>query len=320
MREVVECIYDGRRMFGTLHRPDESTMRAACPVVLMMNPGHVGRAGSGDLMAVAADELAALGYPVYRYDFEGLGDTAGELPTWELEFFLFLQQGGHAKAGIRLIDEVSKHPGADGVVLIGLCGGAITSVFAADERVDAVRGVVMLDTDFSILPSVDAGNGSGGERRPAAQATGKSRLRRFIGKLGRTQTWLRFMTGENRFSWLLRPIRPLLMPFARILLGRSLPSDANRPLIYACRRVVDRGIPVMTVTAAGKLRDLYAMQVDPIAFGGEASANVRRLAIPNTNHVFTAGGAKRNLIGQIEDFVLANWPRADAVAAEGGAP
>ena len=302
MREIVECTVGSVRMVGTHHPPSKPPRADGGPgtPVLVLNPGHVARCGAGDLLALTADELALRGHPVYRFDFPGLGDSVGDLPAWEAEFFRFIQNGGNTDLTLELIRYVEKHSSSAGVVLIGLCGGAVTAAFAADKAKSAVRGIVMLDTDFSLLAPGDEDEA---QRDTTAHTGTRSRVSRFARKLGSAQTWLRFLTGENRHARILRPLQGVLLPLVRRLMSRKLPSDANMPLITACRRVVDRGTPILSVTAQGKLREIYVEQVDPVAFGDSRQRNVQRLSIPRTNHVFTAGGAKGILIEEIAKWI-----------------
>ncbi len=304
MREVIECTVDSVRMHGTLHRPEtESSDQPPRLAVLVLNPGHVARSGAGDLVAIVSDELAQRGYPVYRYDLCGLGDTRGELPRWETEYFRFIQEGGHTDLAIGLLEEVKLRSGAQGIAMSGLCGGAITAMFAADRTSVGVEGVVMLDTDFSLLSKA-----SDDEKNPNSQSTGfLTRVWRIFRKLRNRQAWIRFSTGENRFRTVLRPFAWLLAPIGKLLMGSRLPSDANHALIDASGRVVKRGTQVLSVTAADKLRELYVRQVEPVAFGPKEMTNVRRISIRNTNHVFTAGGAKQRVITEICDWIDAHW-------------
>ncbi len=280
-------------------------MGGVSPVcILMLNPGHVGRSGAGDLEALVGDQLAALGYPVYRFDFPGLGDTYGELPGWETDYFRFIQEGGNTDMALGLIEFVNLREEAQNIVLIGLCGGAITALFAASRASESIQGIAILDTDFSLLtPREDSDNQSS-----LAQSGVLGQVLRFAKKVRHPQTWLRFFTGENRFRSVLRPLRSILLPLAQRLLGDDLPGDANRPLIDSCRRVVDRGIVILSVTAAGKLREIYLHQVEPTAFGEAREAQFQQLSIPNTNHVFTAGGAKTVVVRKLIDWVDSNWP------------
>ena len=300
MREAVEATVEGARLIGTLHRPDPAAApgRPARDVgVLLMSPGHVARAGSGDLFPRLADELARRGFPVLRFDFPGLGDSFGEVPPLELEYFRFIQGGGNLEFARALVQETRKRLELRGVVIGGLCGGSVTAMFATDQCPDGVLGLVLMDPDFSLTTMTAS---SKPEEPP-------SRLSALLRKLAQPRTWLRVASGESRLGNLGGPVRSMLVAISRRLLGESLPRDTNFELVETCRRLSDRGLPMFMITARGMLREMYLDQVERVALGGGRSSEIKRLSIRHTNHVFTAGGAGSILVEEVCSWITTRW-------------
>lgn len=295
MRQVIELEAAGRRLIGTLHRPPDGTAVAEVGV-LVLSPGHVARAGAGDLFPQVGDALAALGLPVFRFDFPGLGDSFGPLPEHEQQYFRFLQEGGNVDCVAPLLAALQQRHGLRGVVLGGLCGGAITAVYASADA--TVRGLLLLDPEFGL------------QRRPEQRATAAAappppppgRLRGLFARLRRPRSWIRFATGESRPVPMLVPLQRLLMPLARRLVGRRPPADCNFELIELFQQAVRRRLPVLVLTARGMLRELYYDQVEKVVRARVDAQSLTHVSVADTNHVFTAGGARSVVLAAIADW------------------
>ena len=98
-RELITLDGDGVFLRGTFHRP-----RARVPIqsqrwtrnrigVVFFNSLSLPRAATGDSAVYWAESFANCGYPSFRFDLPGLGDTAGDIP---LELLNFINAGGYA--------------------------------------------------------------------------------------------------------------------------------------------------------------------------------------------------------------------------------
>jgi exosortase A-associated hydrolase 1 len=120
---VFECA--GEQLLGVAHRGKASTG------VLVVVGGPQYRVGSHRQFVLMARDLAKAGYPVFRFDYRGMGDSGGAPCNFE-----------RVDADIRsAIDTFMKHePQLRGVVLWGLCDAASACLMYAgtDPRVQAI--------------------------------------------------------------------------------------------------------------------------------------------------------------------------------------
>lgn len=119
------------RCFGWLHSPEEQPARKV-GVVIVPGVGRDARCGHKPLRLLA-EQLAAMGFPVLRYDHPGQGDS---LPLAEGEEALEAWTDGVARAAKALREAA----GLDEVVLVGLRLGATLAALAQAEA----AGIVLL--------------------------------------------------------------------------------------------------------------------------------------------------------------------------------
>jgi len=123
----------GAWLYGILSLPQAAT--AARRGVLIVVGGPQYRAGSHRQFTLLARDLAAAGIPAMRFDYRGMGDSEGDLQTFD-------NVDEDLRAAIdRFMSEV---PGMTEVVLWGLCDGASAAALYAPQ--DArVSGLVLLN-------------------------------------------------------------------------------------------------------------------------------------------------------------------------------
>jgi len=96
---------DGFRLFGILHQPDRP--REPGLGILLLSPGVKMRVAPHRLYNKMAAGLAALGYPVLRFDFHGLGDSEGDASETNLaDLYRATQQGRYVPDTLCAISSV----------------------------------------------------------------------------------------------------------------------------------------------------------------------------------------------------------------------
>lgn len=122
---------EGEALVGVLSLPSAPTARG----VLIVVGGPQYRAGSHRQFTLLARHLAEQGVPAMRFDYRGMGDSAGDARTFE-----------RVDADIRsAIDRFFERvPGLKDVVIWGLCDAASAALFYA-HRDERVSGLVLLN-------------------------------------------------------------------------------------------------------------------------------------------------------------------------------
>lgn len=212
---VVFANAGGQRLFGILHRP--AANRAPGVAVLLLSPGIKGRVAPHRLYVKLARRLCEAGFMVLRFDFYGLGDAEGELDEGLLaDVYASVSVGRYVDDTIAAMDWMQREHQIGKFVLSGLCGGAITGMFAGarDPRVDSLVG-------FGI-PVVQYGDEA---MRYRHLSTGEqNRYRRgYLRRLLDWRSWLRLLTFRSDFSVI---AKVFLSPLKRAWLRRKGASEA----------------------------------------------------------------------------------------------
>ncbi len=127
----------GDRLVGILALPAQSPPKVQVQGrgVLVVVGGPQYRAGSHRQFTLLARDLAADGVPTMRFDYRGMGDSAGDMRSFETV-------ADDLRAAVDAF--MAAVPGLREVVLWGLCDGAsVIAMHAADDA--RVAGVVLLN-------------------------------------------------------------------------------------------------------------------------------------------------------------------------------
>jgi len=189
-------------LHGMLHRPSPEFARNVC--VLLLSPGIKGRIGPHRLYLKLAERFASKGFHVLRFDFHGLGDSAGKVEHEVLaDLYNSIQGGRYVHDTIDAMDWMQERNGVDRFVGSGLCGGSITALLAGagDRRMIALLGIG--------LPVVlDGGEAHWGRFLTAHQK--HLARQQLIQRLARPWTWAKFLSGRSNYTVIWRVIRQLL--------------------------------------------------------------------------------------------------------------
>jgi pimeloyl-ACP methyl ester carboxylesterase len=226
-RELVTLDGLGVLLRGTFHkspgwgdaasRPDEQKPLG----ILFLNSLSLPRAATGDSAVYWAESLAGGGYPSFRFDLPGLGDTAGDIPN---ELLNFINAGGYASVTGAKVKELVERFGLSGVVIVGHCAGTVSAIYAAAGCMSQCRGLVLLDPYFHVPQAI----------RPAVRR-------------GLSDWALRTKVG-GIFSDLYARTRN----FRLLLRGNAPPRNANFPLLSRWKEVASTGLPILIIKAPSR--------------------------------------------------------------------
>jgi hypothetical protein len=313
------------RCVGTLHRPTQQTHNIG---LLWVNFGYVPRDGHGGLATQASDALAERGILCCRYDLPGLGDAPGPLPAVTHDFFPVVTGGSLTAVTVDLVKAICAREQLQGLVIGGLCGGAVNAIFTGDAAHPLVHGLILLEPEMYLTEPTESDGAIKPihirawvrSQLPAEKGTAlelvdralrikwpledvvKAGVRRVVPRRALNYWgWMRLLTAEGKYSRYVPLPRKAILD---LVMGRSgLPSVTNMPLAVAWKRWVETKRPALVITAAGKLREVFfdkihsGLQLPPL------SATYVHVRLSGTNHIFTTGGAIEAVTGHLEK----NW-------------
>ncbi len=294
MRDALTVKIDGVLLHGTSHLGPAAGKIG----LLFLNSGSLPRSSRGDLYAHLSDALAEKGFPCFRFDLPGLGDSQGEVPNEYAEFYELVQEGEYAATVVRLAKDLRHAYGLSGLVLAGICGGAQTSVFAAaKERDDAIAGLVLLDMPFflyrrSPVPAVKA---------PSTSLLGRIRSRIAGGK-ARFRDWVLAQKWEPQATKVYYGLKRITTRAN----GSALPPNTNLPLLKALTGLLEGGMPALMVTAHPPIPEPKSFDyVGHVA--AKADDRLEHAKIQGTTHSFVENGGSEAVLEAISAW-LAKLP------------
>jgi pimeloyl-ACP methyl ester carboxylesterase len=227
-RELITLDRDGVIVRGTFHKPRTSgsdSEPGAGTVnrigVVFLNSLSLPRAATGDSAVYWAEAFADCGYPSFRLDLPGLGDTAGDIP---LELLNFINAGGYASITAFKIDEMVERFHLSGVILVGHCAGAVSAIYAASAGSEKCKGLVLLDPYFHLPQAI---------RPKVRQGLSDWALKSRIG---------------GALSNIYDRVRDALL----ILRRNALPRNANFDLLSRWKEVASTGLPILFLKAPAR--------------------------------------------------------------------
>jgi len=284
-RELITLDRFGPVVQGTYHRPNDGDSASGNKKrigVLFLNSLSLPRAATGDSSVYWADRFAASGYPCFRIDLPGLGDSDGELPQ---DLLGFINSGGFESAAAQKAREIAETFNLSGVILLGHCAGAVSALLAA-AKCRECKGLILLDVYFHLPQAVRPVI-----RRKMSDWALKSRLGRL---------------ASNVYHQL-REIRLRMR-------GNRLPENANFPLIKCWKELALTGLPILILKAPAR----RAMGAKARTGEFDYLEHVLKIAGPRsqvtvkfaegTDHSFANRLGRKAVEQHTEDWLKSNFP------------
>lgn len=291
MREIVVLAVGDICLRGIYHKPQDAVdgpdnLAAECSGrigVLLLNHGFLPKAGPGDSAVYWADAFARSGYPSFRLDLPGLGDSDGTVPAPMLEF---INSGGYASFLSDAVKQLVERFQLSGMVVVGHCASAVTTLFAAAQSKECV-GVVLTDPYFFRV----------NERTEVLR------------KLGRWASWSRVGSLVRQFYVHLKHI-PLALRRGR------LPNNANWELLECWRQLTSHDVPVLILKAPTLAAEGFKARTgefDYLAYLQSRAGVHSRIAIryvEGTNHSFADRVGREAVHDHIHEWLSRFFPLA----------
>lgn len=188
----------GHRLFGILHEPLGRPRTDFG--ILLLSPGVKMRTGPECLYRRMTRLFVSLGVPVFRFDFWGLGDSDGELHEQFLkDVYNHVEVGRFVDDALDAMNWMEQQCGTRRFVVSGLCGGAITGLFAAG-RDARIAGLLAL----SITPLLSSRAADPSLYMSSGEL---DHLRRgYVNKLLAPDAWLRLLTLRSDYKVIWRAV------------------------------------------------------------------------------------------------------------------
>jgi pimeloyl-ACP methyl ester carboxylesterase len=284
-RELITLDRQSPRVEGTYHRARGvgGDLSAEGRVgIVFVNSLSLPRAATGDSSVYWADCLAACGYPSFRIDFPGLGDSDGCLPQ---DLLNFINSGGFVAAAAQKVREIVDRFNLSGVVIVGHCAGGVSALLVASECVEC-KGLILLDVYFHLVQAI----------RP--------KLRQKLSEWA-----LRSRTGR-----LTSDIYHRLELIRLSLRGNRPPENANLPLLRCWEKVASSGLPILFLKVPDR-RGLGAKprigQFDYLDYLMKRAGKRHRVTLKlaeGTDHSFADRIGRAAVRRQTEEWLKSSFP------------
>lgn len=224
-RELLVLDGPGAPVRGTFHKPKaaaEGVQTARNRVgIVFLNSLFLPRTATGDSSVYWADSYAQAGYPAFRLDLPGLGDSYAPLNT---ELLDFINAGGYESVAASLIEQLVERFSLPGVVIVGHCAGSVSALYAAGASKHC-RGLIFMDPYFFLPP-----------------------------QLKKSKLWKRLVrwAASSKFGGALSRLYDRLKEAKLSMRGNALPENANFALLRRWKEVTKRGVPALLFKAPGR--------------------------------------------------------------------
>lgn len=215
---------------GVLHRPE--SIAPGAPGVLWLSAGQKVRQGAWRMNVVIARRLAARGVPVLRFDFHGIGDSDGpdRHGQFVMDLYGFIQTGGFKDDVLAAARFLRAEVGERALVLGGLCGGAISALFAAPE-LEGLAGLFLADLPVTISSAARQRflEDHPEELLRARPGEAETVMTLYLRRLRDPAAWRRLMSGETNYKLLTEALKMRARSRVDALLPR-FPEAMRRPV------------------------------------------------------------------------------------------
>jgi exosortase A-associated hydrolase 1 len=228
--------------------------------LLFVTGGTQTRIGSHRMFERLAKALADHGYPCFRFDRRGVGDSEGEDPGW---------RGSGPDLAAAAAAFRRQCPGVSRLVGLGLCDGATALAFHAAQA--GIEAAVMVNP---WLVEAEAGE-------PPAAAIGSHYRRQLLSIAG----WKKILTGSLSYRKVFKGLRKL---------ADRRPSSLSAETAAA----LERGrLPVRLILATGDATAIAARaEWESPDWRGIRAANPAPLNVDSDSHTFARPGDEAALL------------------------
>ena len=186
--------------------------------VVFLNSTSPTRAANGDAAVYLAEAFAQCGYPSFRLDLPGFGDSDGNHPE---DLVGFICKGGFASGAAANIKELTSRFNLSRVIIVGHCAGSVSALYTA-ARCKECKGLVLIGPFFHLT-----------------QLLQPTKLRRQL------KIWALHSRAGSALNRVFESMNNLRLSLRR----GGLPKNANRPLLRCWKKLATSGLPILILRA-----------------------------------------------------------------------
>lgn len=222
---------DGNKLFGIVHNPvNEKNDNIG---IIILSPGIKSRVAPHRLYLKMAKKYCDMGFTVLRFDFYGLGDSEGEVDAhYMADLYGSIQVGRYEEDTKSAMDWMSEKYNLNKFILTGLCGGAITGLFAGSND-DRVVGLLSL----GIPVILDSSNVDQFDYRNITDGHLDELKKGYIKKMLDPKSWLRFLAFKSDYKIILKS---LWMPVKKIFGNSNSKNQSGEKQIQNNTQIDDK--------------------------------------------------------------------------------
>lgn len=316
MRELFTLTGLGSIVRGTCHTVGPSGFESAvrqnteCSRVgiVFLNSLAPSRAAIGDGAVSWADLFGGLGYPSFRIDLPGFGDSDGDPPS---DLQNFINTGGYGKSAAILVDEIVTRFGLAGAIIFGHCAGAVSATFSAAATANA-RGLILLSPYFHLPPQP----ARAGVRRRLTLWSSKSGLGKMVRVAYDGLSAVNRAVRQPLIISLARQFRNRYSHFwtnARLTGTKRLPANANIPMLRCWQKIARRGVPVLILTEPHRsglgigIQEEFDYLEHALKLAGRMG-KVHIQEADGADHSFANAAGRRAVAQLSEEWLLRSFP------------
>jgi pimeloyl-ACP methyl ester carboxylesterase len=296
-REIITVsAADGLRLRGTYH-PTVDADEKEHVGVLFVSAGVAPRAAPGDSAVEWADALAKRGYPSFRFDLPGLGDSDGDLSAKEIDFDGLVNEGAFGSVISGVANQLADRFKLSGMVVIGHCAGAVTALYSAAAN-SRITGLILLDPYFYTQYANESQN---------VLARSQQRI---VGKLLADRPGPSILGGAaSKAISVMRKLYYRLTLVRRLVRPKKLPDAANLPLVRCWKQLASSGLPMLVLRSSFStpklgefdyIHDLHALS--------DSRCRVSVILIEGATHAFAERRAKDQFLKHTEPWLRGCFP------------
>jgi alpha-beta hydrolase superfamily lysophospholipase len=300
LRETPILFGEGERLFGVLTELDNPRYRAQ-PVVCFLNSGVDHHVGPHRMYVELARDGSLQGYPTFRFDVAGLGESRVADARLENRI-LSMNSIADVQSAMTMLSNRLK---SDRFVLVGVCSGAYLAYHTSVRDPRVVGQVLVSPFAFDLKQAESTARAM---LRPVASTRAYARA------LLDYRVWLRVFRGEMDLPRLAGGLRDWLqtqardeLPFlwARLRGQRPVRTEVERAFGTMC----DRGVESLLVLGHndGGL-DMIARHLGYHASRMRRRRNFSLQIVDGANHTFTTIAATQKLHDLFRGYMTTHFP------------